>query len=198
MNKSAWIGKTFLNGFFVVFPVVCTVAILWWFGTSLEHVLGNVLQSLLPGVKYLPGLGIAVGVVIIFAVGLAMRVWFARQLVHAATSVMSRVPLVSSVFSVVRDLMQFVQSATDDDGMGKVVLVDMGAGLQAVGFLTNSTNEALSDASPGKVAVFLQMSYQMGGYTVFVDEERVTPVDMSIEQAMRWVLSAGVSSDRAK
>jgi uncharacterized membrane protein len=46
------------------------------------------------------------------------------------------------------------------------------------------------------VAVYLPMSYQMGGFTLFVPKEKVKAVDMSIDEAMRFTLTAAVSSQK--
>jgi uncharacterized membrane protein len=64
-----------------------------------------------------------------------------------------------------------------------------------VGFLMREDlGELPSEAGGGRVAVYLPMSYQIGGYTVLVPPESVKPAGMSREEAMRFVLTAGLSS----
>ena len=64
-----------------------------------------------------------------------------------------------------------------------------------VGFVTQEDlkehSEILNEAS--KVLVYLPMGYQIGGYSIAVDQSRVEPLDMSFEEAMRFILTAGVS-----
>ncbi len=47
-----------------------------------------------------------------------------------------------------------------------------------------------------KVAVYLPLSYQLGGYTVYLSKDRVKVIDMSVEDAMRRVLTAGLSTKK--
>jgi uncharacterized membrane protein len=190
--NSLW--RTFLNGLVVVLPVVLTIAALYWFGASLEHFLGAFLRLFLPAEHYFTGLGLIAGVALVFLVGLALRIWLIRRILRLGEALLERVPLAKSVYSGVRDLMGFVSDASDPDQMRKVVLVTLGGGVRLIGFVTRDDAEIAGDAVPDDhVTVYLQMSYQLGGYTVFVPRDRVTPLDMDMEQAMRWVLTAGMS-----
>jgi uncharacterized membrane protein len=68
--------------------------------------------------------------------------------------------------------------------------------MRLLGFITRSD---FSDLPPGvgkegEVAVYLPMSYQVGGYTILVPRSRVTAVDMSREEALRFLLTAGIKA----
>ena len=67
--------------------------------------------------------------------------------------------------------------------------------MRLLGFLTSDHDIDLPDAPLAEdvVAVYLPMSYQIGGYTVYLPTSRVESVDMSIEEAMRRILMAGIS-----
>jgi len=189
--------KTFLQGLAVVLPVVFTAAVLYWLGTSLEHALGAAIRLVVPEEYYVPGFGIAVAMVLTFAAGLAMRAWIMRRLLGLAEHVLERIPLAKTIYGGARDLMRFFAKASAPGDMNKVVLVRLAEGVQAVGFVT-SDEVGLAKHIGGDeehVPVYLQMSYQLGGYTVFVPRSRVRALDMQLEDAMRWVLTGGVSSD---
>ncbi|MGH8630174.1 MAG: DUF502 domain-containing protein, partial [Burkholderiales bacterium] len=71
-----------------------------------------------------------------------------------------------------------------------------GTGVRVMGFVTR---EEFSDlpagvAGDGEVAVYLPMSYQIGGYTVFMPRSQLREIQMSREDAMRFVLTAGVKT----
>ena len=72
-----------------------------------------------------------------------------------------------------------------------------GTDTRLIGLVTREDFENLpsgiDDKNSESMAVYLPMSYQMGGFTVFVPKKNVTPVDMSIEEAMRFALTAAVS-----
>ena len=68
-----------------------------------------------------------------------------------------------------------------------------------IGFVTQTDGHRLTEDLAGgkdRVAVYVQMSYQIGGFAFFLPRNRITPVDMDAEQAMRFVLTAGMSADK--
>jgi uncharacterized membrane protein len=108
--------------------------------------------------------------------------------------VLNRIPLVKTVYGAVRDLMSLFSKAGSRK-FSKVVMVKF-PGLEArlVGFVTIEDFAGLAvAAAPGEVAVYLPMSYTIGGYTVLLPRSCLTPLDMSLEDAMRFVVTAGMS-----
>lgn len=194
------VWRTFLKGLVVVLPVVVTVAVLVWLAASLERVLGGLLRLLLPDALYLPGMGIAAGIVLIFAAGVAMQVWFTRKLLLLAERVVERIPLAKTIYSGARDVMRFLSRSSESRELDQVVLVSLPEGMTMVGFVTDARGvimdgvaERDADDDPS-IAVYFPMSYQIGGFTAFVPRSRVQRVEMGIQEAMRWVLTAGVST----
>jgi uncharacterized membrane protein len=73
-----------------------------------------------------------------------------------------------------------------------VVTLDTGFG-KLIGFVTTEHANTLGiGGGDDLVAVYLPMSYQIGGYTVYLPRSRVTETDLTVEQAMRIVLTGGV------
>jgi uncharacterized membrane protein len=70
-----------------------------------------------------------------------------------------------------------------------------GQSFQLLGFVTREsfTNIPLNPSAEDPVAVYLPMSYQIGGYTLYLPRACLTPVDMPFEEAMRMAVTAGVS-----
>ena len=206
------IWTTFLKGLAVVLPVSVTVAVLYWLGASLERVLGGLMLLLLPDVLYLPGMGIAAGIALTFAAGVAMRIWITRQLLAIAERLVERIPLAKTVYGGVRDLLEFLSRSGKSRGMDQVVLVSLEGGVKLVGFVTDAEGPILrsieqadgdvagadGDEDDPQVAVYLPLSYQIGGFTVFLPRSRLRRLDMGIEEAMRWVLTAGVSPGKPR
>ena len=193
------IGATFLKGLVVVLPVAITAAIVYWLGASLEQVLGGLIRLLVTDEYYVPGAGIAAGVLLTFLAGVAMQVWITRRLLLLGEALLERIPLAKTIYGGVRDLVDFVSRTAESRDMDTVVLVPVGEGAKVVGFVTAADGEVVGAASADgeqRVPVYVPMSYQIGGFTVFVPRDRLEPLDMSIEEAMRWVLTAGISTRR--
>ena len=146
--------------------------------------------------------GLLVSLIVIFVIGLLMQAVFFRELMKWLEEWLEKVPLIKTVYSAVRDLTGLMSPKKDGSKFNQVVLVQQpGLPIRLVGFVTT---EDLSQIGSGvladSVAVYLPMSYQIGGYTLLLPREYLTPVDMSMEDAMRFVITAGVSrhDDAAK
>ncbi len=193
------IMKIFLQGLVIVVPLILTIYCFYWLCTSAEAILGEGIKWILPEGYYVPGLGMVAGAIAIFAVGILMSVWITRQIVHFGEDIIQSIPLVKTLYGSIKDLMSFFAVSGDQKkAMEQVVLVSLdGQTGQLLGFLTRDSLNDIYGAGEGdqKVAVYLPMSYQIGGFTVFVAKENVQPIDMKVEDAMRFAMTAGVSSN---
>ena len=189
------VTRIFLTGLAAVLPITVTVYVLYWLGSTAELLMGRGLRMLIPDSLYWPGMGVVAGLALVFAIGVLMSAWLFRAFVGWGERLLERIPLVKTLYGSVRDLMGFF-SGTDKKTMSKAVMVTAGnTGLRFIGFITREDFGNLPTGIGGDdtVAVYLPMSYQMGGYTTMVPRSAVQPIDMSIEDAMRFALTAGVS-----
>lgn len=189
------LGKVFIQGLIAVLPVIVTLYILYWLLVSAESFLGGMIQFMLPERFYVPGMGVAAGLLIIFGVGVLLHVWLFRKLFERAEMLLGKLPLVKSLYGSIRDLMGFFDSSKKKK-FNKVVMLTMGgADFRLLGFVTREDFSDLTDGidAGGTIAVYLPMSYQMGGFTIFISKKSVQAIDMSIEEAMRFMLTAAVS-----
>lgn len=192
--------RTFFTGLAVTLPVVATIYLLFWVVLASERALDGVLLFVLPQAVYVPGMGLALGVVLVFLVGLLMRTWVARKLFAWTEQLMYRVPVVKTVYGALRDFTEFL-SRPQKQGAQQVVLVRLGdTDLRVMGFVTRDDLAGLPPGmgEPGLILVYLPMSYQVGGYTALIPRAAVQTVDMSFEEAMRFTLTAGLSVPAAK
>jgi len=184
-------SSTFLRGLGVVLPVALTIWIVVWLAIGAETLLRPLFLLLLPERYYLPGLGFVLGLVIIYAAGVLVQVFIIQRLWEALLGIVGRIPLVKTVYSAISDFVDFF-SRGRGEGASTVVSVDVGAGAALIGFVTDNAPLLLDPSGLGRIAVYLPLSYQIGGYTVLVPRERVTPLDLKVEDAMRMVLTAGI------
>lgn len=190
------LSSIFLQGLAAILPIALTLYLLYWIGSSAEAVLGTLLKYALPIDFYVPGLGLLTGVLLTLLVGLLLKAYLVQALWDWVESLLARIPLVKTVFSAIQDMMRLLSPAAQKD-MSQVVLVPLGdTGYRILGFVTRQDTSDLPAGmgNADTIAVYTPMSYQIGGYTLLVPRDQVTPVDMSVEQAMRFALTAGVSS----
>lgn len=192
------LGKLFLKGLAVVIPIALTLAILWWVAAGAERLMGSILKFTLPEGWYVPGMGLVSGLALIALIGLLSHVLIFQKLVNLGEAILHRLPLVKSIYTATKDFIDYL-NPDKDSKLGKVVMVQLpGQPFQFLGFVTRENFDDLpfKPAAEDPVAVYMPMSYQIGGYTVFLPRSCLTPLNIPFEQAMKLVLTGSVTKDR--
>lgn len=187
--------NTFLKGLAAVLPVAMTIYLVFWLGKTAESILGGPLRVLLPRDHYWPGLGLMVAFLFILLVGVLVDAYIVRRLFRFGESLLARIPIVKTIFGAFKDVMRFLPAAGKARDLRRVVIWRMGSA-RLVGFVTEEqVSERLLGAEAEEVvAVYFPMSYQIGGYTLYLHKTELVETDLSVEEAMRLVLIGGVSS----
>lgn len=182
-----------LRGLAVMLPLLLLGALVFWVIYSLESLLGAIVKWIAPD-AYSPGMGIALGIVLSFGVGVIMSSSVVTRAYELGESWLRKIPLVKTVYGALHDLSSLL-STEKKKRYDRVVLVTMGeTGIKIFGFVTREDLTALtSDRPEDSLAVYLPMSYQIGGYLALVPRASVEPVAMSIEDASRLVFTAAMS-----
>jgi len=193
--------RVLIKGLVVVVPISVTLYALLWLGGSAEKLIAPLLKAMLPSegvLRYRAGMGILTSLTAIFFVGLLTYWVMFRRLFGLVNRMLEKIPLVKSLYGGLRDLMAFVSRSSDGERLGQVVLVTMAEDCDLIGFITQAKPAnvpgAPGDGDETRVAVYLPMSYQIGGYTILVPRGKVRPIDMNVEDAMRYVITAGMSA----
>jgi uncharacterized membrane protein len=192
------LGKLFLKGLAVVIPVALTLAILWWTATGAERLMGTILKFTLPSGWYVPGMGLVSGLALIALIGLLSHVLIFQKLFNLGEALFNRLPLVKTIYTAIKDFIGYLNPDKDSE-MGKVVMVQLpNQSFQLLGFVTREQFDDLpfTPTAEDPVAVYMPMSYQIGGYTLFLPRSCLTPLDIPFEQAMKLVLTGSVTKDR--
>ena len=195
--KSIW--KTFLKGFVTILPLFITLYVVFWTIVYAESLVGGLLKMILPSRFYIHGMGIAGGLFLLYALGLLMEKQVVIQkLSHFAEEQLNRIPVIKTLYGSVKNLINFA-TAKEEHEIRKVVLVALADDFRLIGFVTGDAVGQLGFA-PDKeekiVAVYLPMSYMIGGYMVYLPQSRITPLDMSFEEATQIVLTAGMGKNK--
>lgn len=189
-------SKVFFQGLVTLLPIALTIYIIYSALIILESLLGGMLRALLP--RYIPGLGLFLILVLIYLFGLLLNSFLATRFLGLIERKLQEIPLIKAIYSPLRDMMNLF-SRGGDGATKSVVLVKMNS-LQSemIGLVTREQFEDLKlpASSARKVAVYFPFSYAMGGFTLLVERENVTPVDMPIEKAMSLAITAWIKADK--
>ena len=190
-----FISKNFLTGLITILPVVLTLYLIYWLVVSTESALGSVIRLVLPENLYWPGMGTIAGLVVVFLVGLLMHAYVVRRLFGWAEQLLYHVPFIKSVYRAIRDFFDYF-SPDKKKEFKQVVAVSIGdTGMKVIGFVSQAVPEHMPKdfREEGSILVYLPLSYMIGGYAVLMPRSAVRPLDMSMEEAMRFTLTAGVT-----
>jgi uncharacterized membrane protein len=194
------ISKTFLTGLITILPVVLTLYFLYWLVVTAETALGSLIRLVLPENLYWPGMGSIAGLLGVFLIGLLMHAYVVQRLFAWGEQILYRVPVVKSVYRAIRDFFNYF-SPNKKKEFEQVVSVTIGdTGMQVIGFVSQAIPENLPEGfrEENSILVYLPLSYMIGGYAVLVPRSAVRPLNISMEEAMRFTLTAGITGSTKK
>jgi len=186
-----------VGGLLIWIPIMVTV----WVVRFLSGILDQSLVLLPPPWRpealfgtYVPGLGIILSLLILFLTGVVMKNLFGGQMVAGIESLVRRIPVVGAVYSGAKT---FSETVLTDKGKSfkQVVIVEFPRkGVYSLGFITSQElEEAQARTAQEVICVFVPTTPNpTTGFLVFVPEDEVTIMDMSVDEAFKMLLTLGV------
>ena len=188
----------FLSGLVSFLPLALTIYIVYAGVNIVENLLGQFLRRLLPEDAYYPGYGFLTTVVLIFVIGLLLNNLVTAALIQRIQEKLTEIPFVKVVYSPLRDLMNLFSKGQNQNSLKKVVLVSINPHISVLGLVTREDFSDLQlkfSIASEKIAVYMPMSYGLGGYTLLIDRSQVQPVDLPVEKAMSLALTGWIKTD---
>jgi uncharacterized membrane protein len=188
--------RYFVAGLLVWLPIAVTVLVFKVLLDLMDGLLFLVPQAYQPETLFgfrIPGVGAVLALIVLFATGIMVANLIGRQLLRWGESLLARIPLVRTVYSAVKTFSSVLLSS--GKSFRKVLLIEYPrTGVWRVGFQTSDEAHEIK-AATGRdvVAVFVPNSANAaGGFLVFVPREEVVELKMSVEEALKMVVSLGV------
>ncbi|WP_140938862.1 DUF502 domain-containing protein [Sphingobacterium lumbrici] len=182
-----------IKGTLVVVPLAGAVFLIIWIVASLDNTL-NITQHFLEDEEghplYIPGIGILTVIILLIIVGVIFTNLVTDPIRHWLNRTIKRIPLFNTLYSSIKDFTEaFVGDAKK---FNEPVLVEVNeTGMKKIGFLTQRDLSKLG--LKDEVVVYFPYSYSFAGQVVIVKNERVRKLDMNATDAMKLVVSGGVS-----
>jgi len=185
-----------LTGLVIVIPVVITVYIFYyiftWINSIIEGIASEFLYRYLPEI---PGLTIIISLAIILAIGIFASVSVGKSALEYIDKWMSKIPLVSEIYFTIKQASETI--LIQKEGFERAVLVEYPRkGVFALGFVTGdgeSYREIKESADDNKlINIFIPTSPNpTSGYLVFIKKSEVRNVNLSIQEAIKIIISGG-------
>ncbi|WP_158771123.1 DUF502 domain-containing protein [Paraglaciecola sp. L1A13] len=178
-----------VQGLLAVIPITLTLYALYWLVTTVEMAL----TPIIPAQWYFPGMGLVTGIVLLFFAGLLVNAYVIKVLLHWGELIFERIPLVKTFYGAIQDAVNLINVGKQQK-MQSVVSVQISDSIHLIGFVTNQDGGKSLFKDAEKIGVYIPLSYQIGGYTLYIDRSKVTSLDIDVETAMRVALTGGAQS----
>jgi uncharacterized membrane protein len=183
------LGTYFLQGLLLIAPLAATIYIVLLLFQLTDGLLSTYLE------KYfqlkIPGLGILIIVILLVFLGIIGETIFARPVKLLINRILNRTPILRLIYTSFKDLFSAFVGKEKKFHRPVVVLVDEQNDIWRMGFLTKDKMGEMG--LEGKVAVYFPLSYNISGILYIVPANRVKPLNISPAEAMKFILSGGVS-----
>jgi len=181
-----------LAGIIVVIPIGITLFIFKFLFNFADGILGTYLDYLLSHVihkdMHFPGLGMITGAVVVYLAGLLATNVLGKQLLRLGDEMMSHIPFVNSIYSSSKQLMKVFREGKTS--YRRAVFVEWPRpGVKAIGFVTAEVEQ---NGTHMVVVYVPTMPNPTSGFALFFREEDVFESGMSVEDALKFVVSGGV------
>ena len=192
------IRRYFLAGFLVTAPLGITVLIAWWIINFIDEWVTPLIPTKYNPETYLPfslpGLGLLILFIALTLIGALTAGLMGRWVVRTGERILNRMPVVRSVYSAFKQIFETIL-AQQSNAFREAVLIEYPRrGIWAIGFITGTTKgEVQSLTLEETVNIFLPTTPNpTSGFLLFVPREEVMPLDMSVEEAVKMVISGGI------
>ena len=192
------INRLFWKGLIVVMPITLSIYVFLVILNKAENIFGNFLKQLIGAHLYIPGLGIILTIILMVVVGVLVSNFITGSIIKFAMNLFEKVPFIKAIYNPLRDLISLF-GGSGPNNMKKVVLVDIeNLGVQAIGLVTREEFDDLPKDTfeDNKIAVYIPMSYMLGGFTAIVDRSKVKELDIPVDRAIKLAITGWIKADK--
>jgi uncharacterized membrane protein len=187
--------KYFFSGLAVFLPLVLAIYVFVWLMNFVESLLGKYLKPFFLEYYdfYFWGFGILILVLLILFSGFLITHYFGRIMHRTTEKLVLQVPLLGMIYPAFKEISKFFFQ--EKARFEKVVLVQWPCqGSYVIGFLTNPTTLRISEKIGKKLSNVMipNVPNPLTGFVIMVPDELITPLDITVEEAVKIIVSGGV------
>lgn len=193
------IRRHFFVGVFTVAPFALTIYVIillgGWFDALFQPLIHLAQKSYVETPVRVPGLGIALGILVIVGIGIVAPSFLGKYLVKVTERIVERIPLAKVIYSASRQIFNAF-SASNEQRFSRVVMVPFPIqGSWSIGFVTREFKQQVIETdSKAKLAVFVPTTPNpTSGWLMFVDPNETVPLPVSVEDGLKLVISGALA-----
>ena len=153
----------------------------------------NLAKPYLPDYASFPGMGILLTLVALTLIGIVVNAYLVSSIIKGLQTYIEKLPVIKTLYGAINDAVALF-NASKEEKQKRAVMVETLNDVFLVGFITGEqATQVLFPDDDSRVAVYIPLSYQIGGYTIYVTRDKVKELDIDVETAMRIAVTGGNS-----
>lgn len=186
--------RNFINGILTILPIILVIYVVYKTFMFLDGILGNVLKPYLKE-DYIPGIGLLVTFLLITILGWLSTKFFTGAIFRMIDIFLEKIPVIKTIYSVIKDTIHSFLG--EKKSFSKVAIITIpSTEVKAIGFITTEDLESFYHPLKDYVAVYIQQTFQIAGFTFLLPKDEVEIIDVKPEDAMKFILSGGMTSKK--
>ena len=187
--------KTFFTGLFILVPLFVTIYIIYMVISSIDKfiyfIIRNITLNFTGKEVYIPGAGFFLFIIIVYLTGILASNYFGKSLLASGEALVRKIPIVKGIYGSVKDIIDAF-SSEKIKSFKEVVLIEFPfKDRYAVGFITKRLQGRERE---NLCSVFIPTTPNpTSGYLIILPERELTPLEMSVEDALKYIVSLGTS-----
>jgi uncharacterized membrane protein len=186
------VKQLFINGLFAILPIVVTIYVLYLVVSFLDNILGGFVELIIG--KSIPGVGLVASIGLIIFMGFIVTNYLGSKLIKLGEKLLEKIPIISNIYFGVKQIINAF-SIQGKEMFNKVVLVEYPRkGTYALGFITGQCKGEVQDRTSAElINVFIPTTPNpTSGMLILVPNEEIIYLDMSVEEGLKLIVSAGI------
>ena len=185
----------FLTGLVAAAPVAITIWVAMWFVQSVDSWFAPFIPNTLRELPFsLPGLGLIAALILLTTLGFLTANFFGRAIIGYGESLVDRLPLIRGIYSTLKQIFETVATQSNKNFKSVVLFDYPRKDIWAIGFVTTEAKGEISEKKDDNLlCIFAPTTPNpTSGYLLFVPKEDTVALDMSVEDAAKLIISAGL------
>lgn len=194
----ARLRRYLLTGIVVTAPIAITVYLTYVFLTFMDNHVGKLIPEQWYSEYYagttIPGIGLIVAIVFFIVIGWFATNFMGRFIIRVYEYILDRMPVIRNVYGAIKQIFETIMASQSSAFREAVMLEYPRKGVYSIGFVTGRTEgEVQENTKAETINVFVPTTPNpTSGYLLFVPKKELIYLDMSVEEAVKLVVSAGI------
>lgn len=206
-SKNRFLAKLktfFITGIVVITPIGLTFLVVQWFVSRIDSFLYKILPIAYQPDRllgfHIPGIGLILSLVLVVVTGFLATNYLGRQAVLYADGVVQRIPLVNSIYTLFKQVMDTTLGKGSKGFRTPVLLEYPRKNIWAIGFMTGVASGEIQDITKNHLLnIFIPTTPNpTSGFYILVPDKDVIPLSMSVEDAFKLIISGGMVTPKTQ